>query len=57
VFYHVPPLTDLKLLERRLKRMYRYQEVKMKLARQTDDLTLLAFSPYYYMTVTEGEQR
>jgi hypothetical protein len=56
VFYHIPPLTDLKLLERRLKRLYRYQEVKMKLARQTNDLTLLAFSPYYYMTVSEGEQ-
>jgi hypothetical protein len=57
VLYHIPPLVDLKLLERRLMRLYRYQEVKMKLARQTDDLTLLPFSPYYYMTVTEGEQR
>jgi hypothetical protein len=56
VFYHLPPLTDLKMLERKLIRMYRYQEVRMKLARQTNDLTLLAFSPYYFMLL-EGDER
>jgi hypothetical protein len=56
IFYHLPPLTDLKMLERKLMRLYRYQEVRMKLARQTNDLTLLSFSPYYYMAVSEGER-
>ena len=56
VFYHIPPLTDLKLLERKLMRLYRYQEVRMKLARQTNDLTLLPFSPYYFMLLEEAER-
>jgi hypothetical protein len=56
IFYHIPPHVDLKLLERKLMRMYRYREVNMELARQTNDLTLVAISPYYYMEVTEGEQ-
>ena len=56
IFYHLPPLTDLKLLERKLMKMYGYQEVRVKLARQTNDLTLLAFSPYYCMAVSEGER-